>query len=124
MKTNRKYLKGTYSRIIFMQIILYISALFIAGCYVDKKTSSTAIEMVVVFKTEIPVEKANSILYEKEYIFHVGSDNSKGKKYSQETGPKFIVQVPKEKIEQFNLEMKTIPQIYEVYRADWTAKKN
>ena len=124
MKTNRKYLSGTYSRIILLQILFFISALLITGCYVDKKTSSTAIEMVVVFKTEIPVEKANSILYEKEYIFHAGSDNSKGKKYSQETGPAFIVQVPKEKIEQFNLEMKTIPQIYEVYRADWTAKKN
>lgn len=124
MKTYNKYLSGIYSRIILFQIIFFISALFTAGCYTDKKISTTTAEMVVVFKLDIPVEKANSILFEREYIFHAGMDNSKGKKYFRETGPKFIVQVPKEKIEQFSLEMKGIPQIFEVYQADWTINKD
>ena len=67
MKTNKKYLSGTYSRIILLQIVIFISALFIAGCYTDKKVSGTGIEMVVVFKLEVPVEKANSILFEKDF---------------------------------------------------------
>ncbi len=124
MKTNKQYLLGTNSRIILLQIVIFISALFIAGCYTDKKVSGTGIEMVVVFKLEVPVEKANSILFEKEYIYREGMDSSKGKKYFRETGPKFIVQVPKEKMEQFSLEMKGIPQIYEIYQADWTINKD
>lgn len=124
MKTNRKYLSGTYSRIILLQIVLFISAMLISGCYTDKKISTTSIEMVVVFKLDVPVEKANSILFEREYIFRSGMDKSRGKKYAHETGPKFIVQVPKEKIEQFNQEMKSIPQIFEVYRADWTVNND
>lgn len=124
MKTNRKYLSGTYSRIILLQIVLFISTMLILGCYTDKKISTASIEMVVVFKTEVPVEKANSILFEREYIFHSGMDKNRGKKYAHETGPEFIVQVPKEKIEQFRQEMKSIPQIFEVYQAEWTANKD
>ena len=124
MKKNSYFLSGNYSRIIFLQFIFLIAALFMTGCYIDKKVTTTADEMVVVFKSEVPVEKANSILFEKEYIYREGMDNSKGKKYYQETGPKFIVQVPKDKLAAFNLEMKNIPQIYEIYQADWTVNKD
>jgi hypothetical protein len=124
MKKNNYNLSGTYSRIILLQFIVIISSLFMTGCYTDKKSSTTAVEMVVVFKSEVPVEKANSILFEREYIFSEGMDSSKGKKYSQETGPKFIVQVPKDKIAAFKIEMKNIPQIYEIYEADWTINKD
>ncbi|HPS86554.1 MAG TPA: hypothetical protein PLY36_07405 [Spirochaetota bacterium] len=124
MKTNSCYFSGTYSRIILLQLIFIIAALLATACYTDKKISTTTLEMIVIFKADVPVEKANSILFEKEYIYHEGMDSSKGKKYFQETGPKFIVQVPKDKVETFNLEMKNIPQIYEIYQADWTETKD
>jgi len=78
--------------------------------------------MAVVFKPDVPVEKASSILYEKEYIFHEGSDNSKGEQYYKQTGPKFIVQVPKDRLETFHLDLKDVPQIYEIYQPDWKNK--
>jgi len=122
MKTG--YLSNSYRQIIIYQIILILTAALVSGCYTAKKNSSTDIEMVVVFKIDVPIEKASSLLFEKEYIFHTGMDNSKGKKYSQETGPKYIVQVPKDKIDAFNLDMKSIPQIYEIYQADWSINKD
>ncbi len=123
-KINRHHLSKTYSGIILLQFIVIFTAILTTGCYTDKKISPASVEMIVVFKIDVPVEKASSILFEKEYIFHEGIDSSKGKKYYQETGPKYIVQVPKDKLAAFNLEMKSIPQIYEIYQADWTISKD
>ena len=103
---------------------LITASVLTTGCFTDRKKSPATIELVVVFKPDVPVEKASSILFEKEFIFHEGMDSSKGKQYYRETGPKFIVQVPKEKIETFHLQMKNIPQIYEIYQPDWTMNKD
>ena len=124
MTTPNKYLSRTSSRITLFPIVLFTAAILITGCYADKKISTTTIDMVVVFNKNVPIEKASSIMFEHEYIFLEGMDSSKGKRYFQETGPKYIVKVPKEKIEAFNSEMKTITQIYEIYRADYSVTKD
>lgn len=124
MKTVNFNKSATYSRIILLQVLVIISVFLLTGCYVDKKTSPATIDMIVVFSKDVPVEKASSIMFEHEYIFLEGSDSSKGKKYFQETGPKYIVKVPKEKLDVFNTEMKSIKQIYEFYRADYTVNKD
>ncbi len=124
MKTYTNHLHSASSILIILMSGLIIPMVFMTGCYMDKKTSPSAVDMVVVFKIDVPIEKASSILFEQEYIYHEGMDNSRDKKYSGETGPKYIVKVPKEKITLFNLEMKKFPQIYEVYQADWTKRKD
>jgi len=124
MKIKKPLLSGTCSGIILVQFLLIITALLVSACYTDKKITPGISEMVVVFKKDIPVEQATSILFEKDYPFQEGMDSSKGKLYFKETGPKFIVQVPHEKVPDFRLEMKNIPQIYEVYQADRTINKD
>jgi hypothetical protein len=127
MKIIKNFLSGAYSVNILIPLFFIITITFMTGCYFDKKTSTASagmIDIVVVFKPDVPVEKANSLLFEKEYIFHEGMDSSRGKKYYQETGPKYIVKVPMDKIEAFNAEMKVIPQIYEIYRADYSVNKD
>ena len=124
MATQSNYLSSTCSRITLFHVIMFAAALLITGCYADKKTSAATIDMVVVFNKNVPIEKASSIMFEHEYIFIEGMDSSKGKKYFQETGPKYIVKVPKEKIDAFNAEMKPVTQIYEIYRADYSVIKD
>jgi hypothetical protein len=124
MKTKKSYSAGIGSGIILLHAVIIITALILTGCYTDKKISSTSIDIVVVFNKDIPIAKASSILFEKEYFFYEGSDRSKGKKYFHETGPKYIVKVPNEKIGEFNAEMKTIAQIYEIYPADYSNNKD
>ena len=123
MRTNSNR-SDFYFRMILLHIVFLLTVSLFAGCYTGKKRATDTVEMVVVFKIEVPIEKASSLLFEKEYIFHEGMDNSKGKEYLKKTGPKYIIQIPKEKITAFNLEMKKIPQIYEIYQADWTVNKN
>lgn len=120
-KTPRTCLRNSLLSLI---MFLTIAAFYSSACYTDKKKSSTSIEVMVVFKLDVPVEKASSILFEKEYIFHSGTDNSKAADYMKNTGPKFIVQVPGEKVETFYLQMKNIPQIYEIYMPDWKPGKD
>lgn len=122
MKTS--HTANTPSRISTCILLLAVSFSILSGCYTDKKIAPGVVEMIVVFKNDVPIAKASSLLFEREYIFHEGMDGSRDKKYINRTGPKYIVQVPKEKITQFNLEMKGIAQIYEVYQADWTINKN
>ena len=124
MIKKKNSISVNYFRIILLQFIIVISAFFMTGCYTDKKVSPAEVDMVVVFKIDVPIEKASSILFEKEYIFHEGMDSSKGKQYFLKTGPKFIVKVPDHKIEAFHYEMKNIPQIYEIYQADYTVSKD
>jgi len=121
---SRYNILNTYSGITILQFVIIISAILLTGCWADKKINPSTVDMIVVFKSDVPMEKASSILFEKDFIFHEGSDSSKGKQYFKDTGPKYIVIVPKDKIETFNLEMKNIPQIYEIYQADWTVNKD
>lgn len=104
--------------------LFVITSLIFTGCYLTKKDTSPTVDMIVVFKKNVPVEKANSILFEKGYIFYEGMDSSKGKQYYLTTGPKYIVKVPPEKVAAFIDETKNIFQVYEVYRADWTIEKD
>ncbi len=122
-----RYPSGSYfstDRLRYTMFLIFTVSALMSGCYTDRKKSPATIEFVVVFRPDVPVEKASSILYEREFIFHEGSDSSRGKKYISETGPKFIVQVPKEKVETFHMQMKAIPQIYEIYQPDWNINKD
>ncbi len=122
MKTQKNY--KSIIRITLFHVMLLSAVFSAAGCFIDKKVSTSAIDMVVVFNKDVPIEKSSSIMFEHEYIFVEGMDSSKGKKYFQETGPKYIVKVSKEKIDVFIAEMKVIPQIYEIYRADYSITKD
>lgn len=124
MRTDHTFLPAYNLLSLSIRVLFIALSLSIAGCFADKKSSSSSIEMIVVFNKDVQVEKANSIMFEKGYIFREGSDSSKGKRYFIETGPKFIVAVPKDKLDLFADEMKGIPQIFEVYRADWRVNKD
>lgn len=118
MKTERNYLSGIGSGIILFHAAVVITALIITGCYTDKKISSTTIDMVVVFNKDVPIAKASSIMFESGYSFSDTTKNRMTKIPLRETGPMYNVKVSKDKIEEFSSEMKSIPHIYEVYRAD------
>ncbi len=111
-------LPKTFLHIILLQFIVISSVLMMTGCYTDKKTSTGTIDIIVIFKIDVPVEKANSILFEKEYIFTEGIGSSKDKNHSLNSGHKYIVQVPKDRVTAFIVEMKNIPQVNEVYQAE------
>jgi hypothetical protein len=125
MKALRKKIFSVISLNAAILCSLFLTIMLILpGCYFTQKDTSPTIDMIVVFKKNVQVEKANSILFEKGYIFFEGTDSSKGKAYFQNTGPKYIVKVPPDKITSFSEEMKNIFQVYEVYRADWTIEKD
>jgi len=125
MKTQGKsFIPEIFSKALIFGSLSVIISVILTGCYFTQKDTSPTIDMIVVFKKNVPVEKANSILFEKAYIFYEGMDSSKGKQYFQKTGPKYIVKVPPEKVTAFSDEMKNIFQVYEVYRADWTIEKD
>ena len=119
MKTKRSYLSGIGSGIILLHAAVVITALIVTGCYTDKKVSTTSIDMVVVFNKDVPIAKASSIMFESGYPFSDITKNRMVKIPLRETGPSYIVKVSKDKIEEFNAEMKNIPHINEVYRADY-----
>jgi hypothetical protein len=124
MKTKRSYLSGIGSGIILFHAAIFLTAFILTGCYTDKKISSASIDMIVVFNKDIPVAKASSIMFESEYIFSDVTNSKMIKTPLQETGPGYIVKVPKDKIDDFNTKMKSIPHVYEVYRADYYASKD
>jgi hypothetical protein len=118
MKTKRSYLTGIGSGIFLFHAAVVITALIITGCYTDKKISSNSIDMVVVFNKDVPIAKASSIMFESGYAFSDVTRNRMVKTPLRETGPRYIVKVSKDKFDEFSIEMKNIPHIYEIYRAD------
>lgn len=123
MKTYSVCLQRICSLTVLFIAVTVISVSLTSACYMDKKSSAGTVDMVVVFKADVPIEKASSILFEHEYIFYEGTDNRKGKKYFAETGPEYTVKVPREKIPAFNNDMKKILQIYEIYEAERSAEQ-
>lgn len=121
MKTSGK---TVFFKTAILSSFFIIITTAVPGCYLTTKDTSPTVDMVVVFKKNVPVEKADSILFEKGYIFYEGMDSSKGKQYYLRTGPKFIVKVPPEKVTVFSEEVENINQVFEVYRADWTKEKD
>ncbi|MDO9399166.1 MAG: hypothetical protein Q7T79_00550 [bacterium] len=87
---------------------------------------SEQVELVVVFKKDITFKKADEIMKQAGFTYRQGSDSSRGKMYSQLTGPKFILKFPANKyIDIFRAESyRDIPEIYEIYQADWNIIKD
>jgi hypothetical protein len=83
------------------------------------------ITLVVVFNKTIAPQKTESIMDSLGYPFWEGMDSSKGKRYFQETGNKYMIIFPSEKDkEEAKIKMKQMKEIYEVYLPDWNIHKD
>jgi hypothetical protein len=63
-------------------------------------------------------------LDEQGQPYRTGMDSSRGKHYFYSTGPKFLVDVQKDKISKFMEDLNSQSEIHEVYKADWNILKD
>ena len=83
------------------------------------------IELVVVFKQEIELDNAVSILQHTGISYRKGMDSSKGKIYFYKTGSKFILTFETEqRKDAFIAEYENKKEIYEIYAPDWSITKD
>lgn len=81
--------------------------------------------LVVVFKLKENEAVCNNLLQQWNCTYYPGMDSSKGKQYFNATGPKFIVNfASKKQASDFLKKHKEIPNIYEIYKADWGILKD
>jgi hypothetical protein len=86
---------------------------------------SDKIELIVVFKKDIELEKAEDILNNAGANHRQGMDSSRGKLYFYSTGPKFILTFEAEQHrEKFASDYENLPEIHEIYTPDWTKCKD
>lgn len=83
------------------------------------------IELIAVFKKDIKLETAQSILDNAHVKYREGMDSSRGKLYFYSTGPKFILtfETEQEK-EHINSTFNKMKEIHEVYTPDWDKCKD
>lgn len=101
--------------------ILLLAVLLLLTLLITVETPS--IELIVVFKKEIDLTKANEILHQFKFPYRQGM-SSRGKHYFYKTGPKFIVTLPVNKNAAFLENCKNIPEIFEVFEPDWEILKD
>ena len=83
------------------------------------------IELIVVFKKEIKLSKAQKILDTTKIKYREGMDSSRGKIYFYKTGPKFILTFETEQEKnKFELEYQKLKEIHEIYSPDWEKRKD
>jgi hypothetical protein len=83
------------------------------------------IELVIVFKKEIELDKALAILDGTGIKYRKGMDSSKGKIYFYSTGPKFILTFEtNERKDAFITEYENKKEVYEIYAPDWAITKD
>jgi hypothetical protein len=80
--------------------------------------------MVVVFKKDIPLEIAKKVMDDQKRPYRTGMDSSRGKQYFYSTGPKFLVKVKSDEIQEFTEHFQSLSEVYEVYEADWKIIKD
>lgn len=83
-----------------------------------------AVEFVVVFKKSVAAEAAGAIIGAQGLRFRAGGDNSRGKRYFYAAGPQFVVSVDTKGAERFVAAMLARPEVFEVYKADWSVQKD
>ncbi|MDP2938711.1 MAG: hypothetical protein Q8O13_01320 [Candidatus Omnitrophota bacterium] len=88
------------------------------------RNNKELIELVVVFKKEVSGEDAKRIIANLSYPSHEGADSSRGKHYFYMTGPKYIIEIPQSENERIGKRISDIPEVYEVYKADWNIQKD
>lgn len=82
-------------------------------------------EVIVVFKKEIEISNAESILESAGTKYRKGMDSSRGKIYFYSTGPKFILTFDTKRArELFISAFKDRKEIHEVYIPDWNITKD
>ncbi|HEY5370763.1 MAG TPA: hypothetical protein VIJ75_17390 [Hanamia sp.] len=83
------------------------------------------IELILVFKKEIGLRKAQNILKEIGAKYREGMDSSRGKKYFYNTGPKFILtfETAEEK-NKFESKYQGLTEVHEIYAPDWGIQKD
>jgi hypothetical protein len=108
---------------VFFLIIIIISCF---SCKKEKPimSSNSIIDMVIVFKKEIPIEKAREIMEAQSCPYKEGMDSSRGKSYFYKTGPKFIAKIDREEVQKFIKQLESLSEVYEVYKADWNIIKD
>lgn len=78
------------------------------------------IELIIVFKKEIALSKAEEILKESRTLFREGIDSSRGMIYFFTTGPKFILTFESQKERNsFYSKYEKSDEVYEIYEPDW-----
>ena len=112
-----------------LKLFIVFFLLLLIGCFSCKKeepimSSNSIIDMVVVFKKEIPIEKAREIMETQNRPYKEGMDSSRGKSYFYKTGPKFIAKIDREEVQEFIKQLESLSEVYEVYKADWSIIKD
>lgn len=82
------------------------------------------VEFVVVFKKSVATKAAAAIVGAQGPRFRAGGDGSRGKRYFYAAGPQFVVAVDAKRAERFAAEMRARPEVFEVYKADWSIQKD
>ncbi len=83
------------------------------------------IELIIVFKKEIALARAEEILKESNTQFREGMDSSRGKIYFYSTGPKFILTFHSEMEKDFFLSrFENTDEVHEIYEPDWDKRKD
>lgn len=81
-------------------------------------------ELAVVFKKKVSQKRAETILHSLNFPFHEGGDSSRGKIYFYRTGPKFLMNIPKEEIGRVKAELEAMPEVHEAYFPNWKIQKD
>lgn len=81
-------------------------------------------ELAVTFKLKARKREAEDVLKAYNLPFREGADSSRGKLYYYNTGPKFILHVPKDRLGEVTADLKKHPLVFEVYEPDWTKQKD
>lgn len=83
------------------------------------------IETIIVFKKNVEINIAESLLDSLKVKHRYGMDSSKGKGYFYKTGPKFIVtfKTLNEK-QKFILDCQKVIEIFEIYTPNWEIIKD
>lgn len=83
---------------------------------------AASIQLVVYFKKGVSEEDSSRLLRALGHPFHSGADSQKGKTYFYESGPPFLVDVPAAALDAFTAACAKLPEVKEVYEADWGAQ--
>lgn len=86
---------------------------------------TTPVELMIVFKKEVPMQKAKAILYKSRVKYRERMDSSRGKIYFYRTGPKFVLTFNTLSDKKYFISThKETKEIFELYTPDWCIQKD
>ncbi len=112
--------------IIFPSTVFLLMFLFFWNLSGEKMKKDPVLdsELVIVFKKEISNTAAKQIMNRIGNDYRPGMDSSRGKTYFYKTGPKFIVNIDRDRKSSEISRLKKINEVYEVYEPDWKIQKD